>query len=65
MKGFRNDGVPYSEVSAMYEKVVAGLQEINPISELNVGKKEAILAKVETAKEVIDTNYNKGGRKTE
>ncbi len=65
MKGFRNDGVPYSEVSAMYEKVVVGLQEINPISELNVGKKEAILAKVETAKEVIDTNYNKGGRKTE
>ena len=65
MKGFRNDGVSYSEVSALYEKVVAGLQDTNPISELNVAKKEAILAKVEMAKDIIDTNYNKGGTKTE
>ena len=65
MKGFRNDGVSYSEVSAMYDRVVSGLQELNPISEMNVEKKEAILTKIDMAKEVIETNYNKGGKKTE
>lgn len=64
-KGFRNDGISYSEINALFDKVVVGLEKCAPISERNVRLKEEILGKVDNAKAAINRDYDKGGEDAE
>ena len=65
VKGFRNDGISYSEITSLLDKVVVGLNKCRPIAERNMEMKEEILAKVDDARVAIDRDYDKGGSKAE
>ncbi|MBR6999534.1 MAG: serine/threonine protein kinase [Lachnospiraceae bacterium] len=65
VKGFRNDGISYSEITSLLDKVVVGLNKCRPIAERNMEMKEEILNKVDDARVAIDRDYDKGGTKAE
>ncbi len=64
-KGFRGDGVNYGSIKAYLNKVVTGLNKLNPISNVNIEMKESILAKVEDATAAIERDYGMEGGSAE
>ncbi|MBO4695944.1 MAG: serine/threonine protein kinase [Lachnospiraceae bacterium] len=64
-KGFRTDGVTYTEMNSVLGRVEEGLKDCYPISGQNIELKEEILSKVDDAWAAFDRDFAKERRSAE
>ncbi len=63
--GFRYDGVTYTGVVSLYDKVISGLKTCKPASPGNIEKKKEILADAEEVRGILRRDFDVEGEEEE